>query len=148
MIDMINPADAERIAIQDLVKPMKMHLSGQCTYVYLTICCIVLHHHHHHHRHHHYGHVVVGILFDVVFNLHKFLRFEGRDPFQEKQRREDPFNTDWDRFACAEYHRLAAEEEGYSGNNMDVDEADNLYMQTSVQERGGEEWCLDDDDDE
>ena len=49
--------------------------------------------------------VYVGIIFDVLFNLHKFLRFEGRDPFQEKQKREDAFNNDWDRFAFVEYHR-------------------------------------------
>ena len=52
----------------------------------------------------------IGTIFDVLFNLHKFLRFEGRDPFQEKQKREDPFSNDWDRFAYTEYHRLAAEE--------------------------------------
>lgn len=69
-----------------------------------------------------------GILFDVLFNLHKFLRFEGRDPFQEKQKREDPFNNDWDRFAYTEYHRLAAEEDGYdnggddSGITMDIED--------------------------
>ena len=59
--------------------------------------------------------------------MHKFLRFEGRDPFQEKQKREDAFNSDWDRFAFAEYHRLASEEEGYETTNdngitMDIDE--------------------------
>jgi serine/threonine-protein phosphatase 2A regulatory subunit B'' len=32
-----------------------------------------------------------GVLFDVLFNLHKFIRFETRDPFQEKQKRDDPF---------------------------------------------------------
>ena len=55
--------------------------------------------------------LVAGVLFDVLFNLHKFLRFEQRDPFQEKMRREDIFHTDWDRFAHAEYNRLAQEEE-------------------------------------
>ena len=63
----------------------------------------------------------------MLFNLHKFLRFEGRDPFQEKQKREDSFHSDWDRFAFAEYHRLASEEEGYdtgtdNGITMDIDE--------------------------
>lgn len=52
-----------------------------------------------------------GIIFDVLFNLNKFLRFEMRDPFQEKLRREDGFTCEWDRFAHFEYHRLAAEDD-------------------------------------
>ena len=36
-------------------------------------------------------------LFDILFNLNKFIMFEGRDPFFEKQKREDPFNSDWER---------------------------------------------------
>jgi len=73
----------------------------------------------------------LGVLFDVLFNLHKFIRFESRDPFQEKLKREDPLGSDWNRFAVSEYHRLAAEEEGGSSGyesggrsglgNMDVD---------------------------
>lgn len=59
---------------------------------------------------------VSGILFDVLFNLNKFMRFESRDPFQEKMKRDDSFNSDWDRFANMEYHRLAAEEEGYNND--------------------------------
>jgi hypothetical protein len=47
----------------------------------------------------------------VLFNLHKFLRFESREPFQEKIRREDIFHSDWDRFAHSEYNRLAQEED-------------------------------------
>ena len=53
----------------------------------------------------------VGVLFDILFNLHKFMRFETRDPFQEKIRREDSFQTDWDRYAHMEYTRLSQEEE-------------------------------------
>lgn len=65
----------------------------------------------------------LGTLFDVLFNLHKFLRFETRDPFQEKLKRDDGFASDWDRYAHHEYHRLAAEEEGYdtADGNMEVD---------------------------
>lgn len=55
-----------------------------------------------------------GTLFDCLFNLHKFLRFESRDPFSEKIKREDPFSNDWDRFSHSEYQRLAQEEE-YAG---------------------------------
>ena len=60
-----------------------------------------------------------GTLFDVLFNLHKFMRFESRDPFNEKQKREDMFNCDWDRYVSLEYKRLAQEDEGY--DNMDID---------------------------
>lgn len=54
---------------------------------------------------------VVGIVFDALFNLDKFIHFEQRDPFAERQKRDDPFDCDWDRFAYAEYNRLAQEEE-------------------------------------
>ena len=64
---------------------------------------------------------VSGLLFDVLFNLNKFMRFEMRDPFQDKVRREDPFTTDWDRFCHAEYRRLSADEDK-STNNMDIDD--------------------------
>ena len=50
---------------------------------------------------------LTGVLFDVLFNVQKFLRFETRDPFQEKVKREDGFLCEWDRFAAAEYARLA-----------------------------------------
>lgn len=60
-----------------------------------------------------------------MFNLHKFMRFESRDPFQEKLRREDLlYPTDWDKFAHVEYNRLAQEEEeNYDATNMDLDGA-------------------------
>lgn len=40
---------------------------------------------------------VGGVFFDALFNLNKFIGFEQRDPFAERQRRNDPFETDWDR---------------------------------------------------
>ncbi|CAK0763377.1 hypothetical protein CVIRNUC_003051 [Coccomyxa viridis] len=55
---------------------------------------------------------LAGILFNILFNLNKFIAFETRDPFVVRQEREDPTLTDWDRFARAEYVRLAMEEEG------------------------------------
>jgi hypothetical protein len=61
------------------------------------------------------------VLFEVLFNLHKFMRFESRDPFQEKLRREDIAHTDWDRFAHMEYNRLAQEEEEGYDATMDMD---------------------------
>jgi serine/threonine-protein phosphatase 2A regulatory subunit B'' len=54
---------------------------------------------------------VSGALFDALINLNKYVQFEQRDPFQERQKREDEFETDWDRFACMDYNRLAMEEE-------------------------------------
>lgn len=41
---------------------------------------------------------VGGVFFDALFNLNKFIGFEQRDPFAERQRRNDPFETDWDRW--------------------------------------------------
>jgi len=55
---------------------------------------------------------LAGTLFNILFNLNKFIAFETRDPFLVRQEREDPLLTEWDRFARAEYVRLAMEEEG------------------------------------
>jgi serine/threonine-protein phosphatase 2A regulatory subunit B'' len=45
---------------------------------------------------------VAGTIFDALFNLGKFIQFEQRDPFSERQKRDDPFECDWDRFAYDE----------------------------------------------
>eukprot|EP00520_Triparma_pacifica_P000967 CAMPEP_0118656294 /NCGR_PEP_ID=MMETSP0785-20121206/13417_1 /TAXON_ID=91992 /ORGANISM="Bolidomonas pacifica, Strain CCMP 1866" /LENGTH=555 /DNA_ID=CAMNT_0006549153 /DNA_START=261 /DNA_END=1925 /DNA_ORIENTATION=+ len=37
---------------------------------------------------------VSGSLFDALFNLNKYLQFESRDPFLERNKREDEFDTD------------------------------------------------------
>uniref|UniRef100_A0A7S2SDD1 Uncharacterized protein n=1 Tax=Rhizochromulina marina TaxID=1034831 RepID=A0A7S2SDD1_9STRA len=60
-----------------------------------------------------------GTIFDALFNLDKFIQFEQRDPFAERQKRDDPFRCDWDRFAFIEYNRLAQEEE--AREEMDLD---------------------------
>ena len=96
------------------------------------------------------------MVFDVLFNLHKFIRFESRDPFQDKLRREDSFGSDWNRYACAEYHRLAAEEEGYDAQayggvgSMDIDDGEGKMGGTlaGVDDGDGDGWFLDDDDDD
>ena len=54
---------------------------------------------------------VSGAVFDAMINLNKYLMFESRDPFAERQKREDGFECDWDRYACLDYSRLAMEEE-------------------------------------
>eukprot|EP00339_Tiarina_fusa_P001189 CAMPEP_0117075766 /NCGR_PEP_ID=MMETSP0472-20121206/53419_1 /TAXON_ID=693140 ORGANISM="Tiarina fusus, Strain LIS" /NCGR_SAMPLE_ID=MMETSP0472 /ASSEMBLY_ACC=CAM_ASM_000603 /LENGTH=561 /DNA_ID=CAMNT_0004801409 /DNA_START=79 /DNA_END=1764 /DNA_ORIENTATION=+ len=64
---------------------------------------------------------VSGALFDALFNLNKYLMFEQRDPFVERQKREDEFETDWDRFACIDYNRLAMEEEAREEEAMEID---------------------------
>ena len=52
-------------------------------------------------------------------NLDKFIMFEQRDPFAERQKRDDPFECDWDRFAYIEYNRLAQEEEAREEMELD-----------------------------
>jgi hypothetical protein len=64
---------------------------------------------------------VSGVLFDALFNLNKYLMFEQRDPFVERQKREDEFQTEWDRFANADYNRLAMEEEARDEEAMEID---------------------------
>jgi hypothetical protein len=44
-----------------------------------------------------------------------------RDPFVERQKREDEFETDWDHFACVDYNRLAMEEEAREEEAMEID---------------------------
>ncbi|GAB4855349.1 hypothetical protein Ancab_023970 [Ancistrocladus abbreviatus] len=58
-----------------------------------------------------------GSVFNILFNLNKFMAFETRDPFLIRQERENPTLTEWDRFAHREYIRLSMEE--------DVEEASN-----------------------
>jgi serine/threonine-protein phosphatase 2A regulatory subunit B'' len=53
-----------------------------------------------------------GHVFNILFNLNKFMAFESRDPFLIRQEREDPSLTEWDRFAHREYIRLSMEEDG------------------------------------
>lgn len=77
---------------------------------------------------------VGGVFFDALFNLNKFIGFEQRDPFAERQRRNDPFETDWDRFAFHDYNRLAAEDERDVGDPTDID--------------GSDDWIVTDDDED
>ncbi|KAK7356714.1 hypothetical protein VNO80_15989 [Phaseolus coccineus] len=52
-----------------------------------------------------------GSVFNILFNLNKFIAFETRDPFLIRQERENPTLTEWDRFAHREYIRLSMEED-------------------------------------
>lgn len=51
-----------------------------------------------------------SILFNTLFNLHKFIAYEHRDPFTVRAEQECTL-ADWDKFAAQEYDILAAEEE-------------------------------------
>jgi len=53
-----------------------------------------------------------GVFFSILLSLNKFLSFEQRDPFAQKQEQlNNPDYTDWDRFCADEYVRLAMEED-------------------------------------
>ena len=78
------------------------------------------------------------------------MRFETRDPFQEKQRREDMFSCDWDRFAHIEYHRLAAEEDDGYDSSMEVEMSEEGKLGEGGLHNfaGDADWLIDDDDDD
>jgi serine/threonine-protein phosphatase 2A regulatory subunit B'' len=59
---------------------------------------------------------LIANFFNVLFNLNKFVAFEQRDPFALHPDPEDLEQSHWERYARAEYDRLALEEmeeEGY-----------------------------------
>jgi serine/threonine-protein phosphatase 2A regulatory subunit B'' len=65
---------------------------------------------------------LAGTLFNILFNLGKFVAYETRDPFLMRQEKaDDPDATEWDRFARQEYIRLALEEETADDSQMDGD---------------------------
>ena len=83
------------------------------------------------------------------------MRFESRDPFQEKLRREDIFHTDWDRYAHIEYNRLAQEDDDGYDVSMDVDMQNHQggAMDTGENRLGNEveslgNWSLNDEESE
>ena len=68
----------------------------------------------------------VGIFFNWLWNLNKFIAFETRDLFAIKhQLNENPDYSEWDRFAKAEYERLAMEEENPDDSDV-IDTMDNM----------------------
>ncbi|XP_075502719.1 putative serine/threonine protein phosphatase 2A regulatory subunit B''delta [Primulina tabacum] len=62
-----------------------------------------------------------GSVFNILFNLNKFMAFETRDPFLIRQERENPSLTEWDRFAHREYIRLSMEEDAEDVSNGSAD---------------------------
>ncbi|KAI8474731.1 MAG: hypothetical protein J3K34DRAFT_366052 [Monoraphidium minutum] len=68
-----------------------------------------------------------ALLFNTLFNLHKFLAFENRDPFAlraESMGEDGQTVSEWDRFARTEYLRLAVEDEP---DEMQVDSGDDAW---------------------
>jgi len=79
-----------------------------------------------------------GVLFDTLFNLNKFIGFEQRDPFSERQKRNDPFETEWDRFAFHDYNRLAAEDEReQEADSMEIELSDEWINDPESKNGGG-----------
>ncbi|KAH1259495.1 Serine/threonine protein phosphatase 2A regulatory subunit B''beta [Glycine max] len=74
-----------------------------------------------------------GSVFNILFNLNKFMAFETRDPFLIRQERENPTLTEWDRFAHREYIRLSMEE--------DVEDASNVYEKILTPQIGWTGHC-------
>ncbi|KAK1409761.1 hypothetical protein QVD17_36290 [Tagetes erecta] len=62
-----------------------------------------------------------GSVFNILFNLNKFMAYESRDPFLIRQERENPTMTEWDRFAHREYIRLSMEEDAEDASNGSAD---------------------------
>ncbi|EPS58366.1 hypothetical protein M569_16449 [Genlisea aurea] len=67
------------------------------------------------------GSKLSGSVFNILFNLNKFMAFETRDPFLIRQERENPHLTEWDHFARREYIRLSMEEDAEDASNGSVD---------------------------
>ncbi|KAK6145310.1 hypothetical protein DH2020_022130 [Rehmannia glutinosa] len=67
------------------------------------------------------GSKLSGSVFNILFNLNKFMAFESRDPFLIRQERENPNLTEWDRFAHREYIRLSMEEDAEDASNGSAD---------------------------
>ncbi|EYU33164.1 hypothetical protein ABFS83_06G150900 [Erythranthe nasuta] len=67
------------------------------------------------------GSKLSGSVFNILFNLNKFMAFETRDPFLIRQERENPSLTEWDRFAHREYIRLSMEEDAEDASNGSAD---------------------------
>ncbi|KAE8661521.1 putative serine/threonine protein phosphatase 2A regulatory subunit B''delta [Hibiscus syriacus] len=67
------------------------------------------------------GSKLYGSVFNILFNLNKFMAFETRDPFLIRQERENHTLTVWDRFAHREYIRLSMEDDVKDTSNGSAD---------------------------
>ncbi|KAL9264707.1 Serine/threonine protein phosphatase 2A regulatory subunit B''beta-like protein [Drosera capensis] len=78
------------------------------------------------------GNRLSASVFNVLFNLNKFMAFETRDPFMIRQERENPTWTEWDLFAHREYIRLSMEEDVEDASNGSA-EIEKTYIKASDQ---------------
>lgn len=67
-----------------------------------------------------------GKLFDILFNLNKFLAWESKDPHSIREERAQPASTEWERFCKREYLRLALEDEPAEADQMAWADVDNV----------------------
>lgn len=94
---------------------------------------------------------LTGVLFSAMFNLSKFQLFEGRDAVTVKQELNMQGITQWDRYAQAEYARLASEEEANAAAQAVAATGGASYgdgMLDGVGSSATASFHLDDDDDE
>ena len=83
---------------------------------------------------------MVGIFFNCLCNLNKFIGYETRDLFAIKhQNSENPDFTEWDQFAKNEYERLAMEEENPEDSDIadGLDDVDNAGDDTDATDNAG-----------
>lgn len=132
MLDMLKPSDRDRgLVFEDFLVPDRIKITGTLPFSIPSMCskharCIWVCQPHlichniacwaslcsstHPSSMH-----CAGVFFDALFNLNKFIQFEQRDPFGDRQKREDPFDNDWERFAFRDYQQLAMDEEENDG---------------------------------
>ena len=91
---------------------------------------------------------IAGVFFDALFNLNKFLAFEQRDPFGDRQKREDPFDCDWERFAYRDYQQLAMDEEENEGGAYSEEAEEQQVTSMDIEEDEEEEEEEDEEGDE
>mmetsp|Transcript_16578 Transcript_16578/g.42962 ORF Transcript_16578/g.42962 Transcript_16578/m.42962 type:complete len:733 (-) Transcript_16578:167-2365(-) len=62
---------------------------------------------------------LAGRLFDVLFNLNKFVSWEAKDPHTIREERALHHMSEWDRFCKREYVRLALEDDAPDESDVD-----------------------------
>jgi serine/threonine-protein phosphatase 2A regulatory subunit B'' len=65
---------------------------------------------------------MAAFFFNIIFNVHRYALSEQKDPLVAQQLHETPQLTDWDRYAIAEYYRLADDVEQADGQEKLRDE--------------------------
>ncbi|KAG5381810.1 hypothetical protein IGI04_033280, partial [Brassica rapa subsp. trilocularis] len=86
------------------------------------------------------GSKLSGNVFNILFNLNKFMAFETRDPFLIRQERENPTLTEWDRFAHREYIRLSMEEDVEDASNGSAEAWDESLETEDTKSLPPQQW--------